>query len=97
MSASEEIGTVRDASELKRGDHVRLADGRWGLLLGAPVADAIWKGRLSASVTIEMRHSEGVSWRADQKVYSRSPEEQVRHVETVFATLRKGTPDGGAA
>lgn len=87
-----EIGTVRIAHELHRGDHVRLVDGRWALLLADPARTAA--GKVAAMVSIEMTRSEWTAWRPEQRVFSRTPAEQIRHVETVFAKLRA---DGGAA
>jgi hypothetical protein len=89
-------GVVRPVVDLKRGDHVRLRDGRWGLLLGAPVLDVLRKGYVTASVSIEMLHTEGVTWLAGAKAPSRTPGEQLRHVETVFASMRPKRRRGGA-
>lgn len=85
-----EIGTVRKASELRRGYHVRLTDGRWVLLLEDPsgALGTGGSGRLAASVSVQMRHTEGASWRPGEHVFSRSPEEQIRHVESVFGELK---------
>lgn len=81
------IGEKRAVSSLGRGDHVQLADGRWALLLGKPT-ESLTTGMLSASVSIEMKHTEGASWRKFADVFSRTPAEQIRYVEARFAELR---------
>ena len=98
-AVEETIGEKRYARDLKRGDHVRLGDGRWVLLLSKPTVGlaVAGDGRLGASVSVQMRHTEGASWEPDEKVFSRTPAEQIRHVQTVFASMRPGAGSGGAA
>lgn len=88
--ATDTIGEYRFPNELGRGDHVRLPDGRWALLLSKPAVGLAVAGsnRYGASVCIEQRHTEGASWEPGTKVFSRTPAEQMRFVESVFADLK---------
>jgi hypothetical protein len=88
--ATDEIGEERDVRKLERGDHVRLRDGRWALLLSKPAVGLAVAGsnRYGASVCIEQKHTEGASWEPGTKVFSRTPAEQMRYVESVFTSLK---------
>jgi hypothetical protein len=88
------IGSNRPARKLKRGDHVRMPDGRWGLALAdAEVGSSFFgKGdtRPSASVftLVTSCGTEAAVWDPDEPVFSRSPEEEFAYVEALIVSLR---------
>jgi hypothetical protein len=87
------IGSNRPARKLKRGDHVRMPDGRWGLALADAVVGATFFGkgdtRPTASLfTLVNSRSEAALWDPDEPVFSRSPEEEFAYVEALIVSLR---------
>ena len=89
-------GSARKARDLKPGDHVRLDDGRWALVLELvtseghhlPFGNAV-APTVSAGLLVNMRDTEGGTWGADQYVWSRTPAQQLQAVEALISDLRE--------
>jgi hypothetical protein len=91
--ATDAIGRYRAARDLKRGDHVRLGDGRWALVLDAAVSKKLGhpqnsRPTVSAGLLVDLRTTEGREWPATEQVWSRSPAQQVQYMETVIVEAR---------
>ena len=96
MIASDGIGSARCARDLKIGDHVRMRDGRWALVTDTGATGQPLKGTnmphgtrtVALGLLVNMRYTECGTWSAGAQVWSRSPGEQLRYVETVITELR---------
>jgi hypothetical protein len=91
-----EIGSARTARSLKRGDHVRLPDGRWAVVTDTGTPNQPLKSTPSPSrfrtvavgLLVDAHRTEARTWGAGQQVWSRSPEEQIQAAEAMIVAFR---------